>query len=163
MDTARTGDGRTPRGSVADALIPWLLLLGGFLLGIGWFVGIGLLWTSNTWRLRDKLLGTFVLPGGLVPLALVSVLPGSVMTCTGGTVNGRSLPQTCVTTGFAPPPAVGAAMFLCLLFAPILTAVHLERVRRSAGRDAGDGVRHPPVGADRADRAQGGATGQRQG
>jgi hypothetical protein len=30
-----------------------------------WPVGIILLWTSNAWNVRDKLIGTLILPGGL--------------------------------------------------------------------------------------------------
>ena len=42
-----------------------LLLVGGFALVVGWIVGVVLLWTSRAWTLRDKLIGTFVVPGGL--------------------------------------------------------------------------------------------------
>jgi hypothetical protein len=45
-----------PRVRWADALVPWLLLLGGFVFVVGWFLGVGLLWSSSTWRVRDKLL-----------------------------------------------------------------------------------------------------------
>ena len=43
----------------------FLLLFGGFALGIGWVVGLVLLWSSRAWSTLDKLVGTFVLPGGL--------------------------------------------------------------------------------------------------
>ncbi|MDX6315571.1 MAG: hypothetical protein QOF44_5035, partial [Streptomyces sp.] len=38
---------------------------GGFLLGIGWVVGLVLLWSSRRWTPIDKLLGTLLVPGGL--------------------------------------------------------------------------------------------------
>ena len=60
-----------------DRLAPWLLLLGGFIFGIGWIVGVVLLWASSTWRRRDKLLGTFVLPGGLALAFTLLSLPAS--------------------------------------------------------------------------------------
>ena len=41
-----------------------MLLLGGFVFLIGWLVGVVLLWTSKIWTLRDKLIGTLVVPGG---------------------------------------------------------------------------------------------------
>jgi hypothetical protein len=41
-------------------LVPWLLLLGGLIFGVGWLVGVVLLWASPIWRARDKLLGTLV-------------------------------------------------------------------------------------------------------
>jgi len=50
-----------------------LLLFGGFAGGIGWLAGVVLLWLSPRWRDRDKLIGTFLLPGGLV-LSLVIFL-----------------------------------------------------------------------------------------
>jgi hypothetical protein len=41
-----------------------LLPLGGFALGIGWLVGLILLWSSRLWTTRDKLIGTLITPGG---------------------------------------------------------------------------------------------------
>ena len=65
----------------SDALVPWLLLVGGFVFVIGWFVGLGMLWMSDTWGRRDKLLGTFVLPGGLVSLGVLLTRPMGSETC----------------------------------------------------------------------------------
>jgi hypothetical protein len=48
-----------------------LLLIGGFVFVIGWIVGVILLWTSPRWLWGEKLLGTFVLPGGLLLPAFV--------------------------------------------------------------------------------------------
>jgi hypothetical protein len=42
-----------------------LLPLGGFAFGIGWLVGLILLWSSRLWTTRDKLIGTLIVPGGL--------------------------------------------------------------------------------------------------
>jgi hypothetical protein len=64
-----------------------LLLVGGFLWGIGWIVGVVLLWTSSAWRVKDKLIGTFLLPGGLAALVAVLVFgvgSGSVSVCGSG-------------------------------------------------------------------------------
>jgi hypothetical protein len=44
--------------------ILWLLL-GGFMFGIGWVVGLAQLWESASWNWFDKLLGTLFWPGGL--------------------------------------------------------------------------------------------------
>lgn len=54
-----------PQLATRDAVAVGLLLGGGFLAGVGWFVGLVLLWTSNAWRTREKLIGTFLVPGGL--------------------------------------------------------------------------------------------------
>ena len=44
-----------------------LLVAGGFLhLPIGWLAGVAILWLSSRWTLRQKLLGTFVIPCGLM-------------------------------------------------------------------------------------------------
>jgi hypothetical protein len=92
----------------ADAWVPWLLLFGGFAFGVGWFIGVGLLWSSRVWSVRDKLLGTFVLPGGLFGLVLLS---------------GWLL---------AAPSALGIMVLLIVLGAPIVMAIHLEQVRRKS-------------------------------
>lgn len=50
-----------------------LLLFGAVLVGVGWLVGVLLLWASPRWTLADKLLGALILPWGLfmpVDLAL---------------------------------------------------------------------------------------------
>jgi len=134
-----------------DAWVPWLLLLGGYALLVGWFVGVGLLWSSATWRVRDKVLGTFVLPGGLLSLVLLGQ-QGSVIACSSGVaVSPVSIPVTprstplappaspgvlhplthCVTTGFSFPLPIGIGILAVAVIAPILVAIHLERVRRS--------------------------------
>jgi hypothetical protein len=117
-----------------DAWVVWLLLLGGFAAGIGWFVGVALLWSSPTWRTRDKLLGTFVPPGGLLGLFLLGITPGSSKSCSSGEVAaGQQAAAThCVTHGFSLPLPIGLALLVGALVAPILVAVHLEGVRRSS-------------------------------
>jgi hypothetical protein len=109
-----------PRSS--DAWVPWLLLLGGFLLVVGWFAGVALLWYSHAWGIRDKLIGTFVLPGGLLGLALLAAYPTSVSECSGT--------AACVSSGFSLPFPVGIVLLFAALVAPTVTAFHLERVRR---------------------------------
>jgi uncharacterized membrane protein len=43
-----------------------LLLIGGLILPfVGWLVGVVLLWVSNAWNVRDKVIGTLFVPGGL--------------------------------------------------------------------------------------------------
>src|SRR6266542_4042978 len=56
-----------------------LLLVGGLVLPvIGWIVGVVLLWASNAWTVRDKLIGTLVLPGGLMlPFGLFFLAAGN--------------------------------------------------------------------------------------
>ncbi|HEY4976241.1 MAG TPA: hypothetical protein VII05_02665, partial [Gaiellaceae bacterium] len=52
-----------------------LLLFGGFALMIGWCVGFALLWSSKIWTKRDKLIGTFAIPGGLAMTYVAARMP----------------------------------------------------------------------------------------
>ena len=67
---------RQEAGELAADLDPghlMLLLFGAVLVGVGWLVGVLLLWASPRWSLADKLLGALILPWGLfmpVDLAL---------------------------------------------------------------------------------------------
>ena len=144
-------DGLDDPARRGDAWVPWLLLLGGYALLVGWFVGVGLLWSSATWRVRDKILGTLVLPGGLLSLVLLGQ-QGSVTACSSGVaVSPVPIPVTpgsaplappaspgvlhplthCVTTGFSFPLPIGILVLALAVIAPILVAMHLERIRRS--------------------------------
>jgi uncharacterized membrane protein len=84
-----------------------LLLLGGFVWFVGWIVGLILLWASDRWTVRDKVIGTLVVPGGLssVVFVLIFAMPGSI---------------------------VWAAVIVFFLMAPFFTTVYLAlRLRRS--------------------------------
>ena len=65
-------DPRPSRAGWMEILALILLLVGGIVLPVvGWFVGVVLLWVSDAWSTREKLVGTFVIPGGLAtPLPL---------------------------------------------------------------------------------------------
>jgi hypothetical protein len=100
-----------PRRRVLDTGTVVLLLVGGFLIGIGWIAGVVMLWVSPRWRTNDKLLGTLVWPGGL---AAVLAVP---------------------RFGAALPPPVALGLLLVGVTGPILTAVRLLRqASRSAAR-----------------------------
>src|SRR5687767_11415213 len=64
---ARERFGVQPKKSGAvevGALI--LLPIGGVIVPVlGWVVGVVLLWVSDVWSKREKLIGTFAVPGGL--------------------------------------------------------------------------------------------------
>ena len=118
-----------------------LLLVGGFAWGVGWFIGALMLWTSRAWTLRDKLIGTLVVPGGLAFTWLVLFAPWVISTprkC--GSVDGH---ETC-TGGFS----IGHTLFLVLLIAcfiaPFFTATYLA-IR--AGRTERAGRIAPAVSA----------------
>ena len=103
-----------------DALVPWLLLVGGFLLGIGWLVGLVWLWSSPSWSLRDKILGTAVWPGGLL----------SVVAAGGLAVSAQAGVAAAGTPSGSPAGLWGIVLVVVLVVSPIVVAVHLERTRR---------------------------------
>ena len=119
-----------------------LLLLGGLLGGVGWLVGVVLLWLSNVWTTRVKLIGTLIVPGGLaLPLivfSLVAVTGGS----SGGTLcsslaNASQAPgslstttATCANTGGGSHHIVAWTVLVALVVLPILSAAYLARRSR---------------------------------
>jgi HAAS domain-containing protein len=108
-----------------------LLLVGGFLV-IGWFVGLVLLWASNVWTTRDKLIGTFVVPGGLaLPLGLFFLAGTSVESCSGELgPQGKVLSQTCSGGWSLGAQVLAVVVFGLLLIAPFATTVYLSRRMR---------------------------------
>lgn len=100
-----------------------LLLAGGFLFGLGWLVGLLLLWNSPRWSPRDKLLGTFALPGGYAGVLYLLMWP----------------------SGFSLPAWIGMPVLFLLLATPLASAIVLFRrarqnpagIRSSSGRSVG--------------------------
>jgi ABC-type Mn2+/Zn2+ transport system permease subunit len=90
---------------------------------IGWLVGVVLLWASDAWTTREKLIGTLVVPGGLaLPLFLLamgaysetcSAVVGGPVTCTGGPSQAMQV--------------VGSIVVTALFLAPLVTTAHLAR------------------------------------
>lgn len=98
-----------------------LLLFGGFLALVGWLVGLVLLWASPRWRLADKLVGTFVLPGGLVTSAVVLGIAAPPVVCFGTCGSSDSGPST-----------IQSVLVLAVVVSPLLTALYLAlRLRRA--------------------------------
>ena len=112
-----------------------LLLVGGFLWGVGWLVGVVLLWLSDAWTARQKLLGTLVVPGGLALPAILTVftaLRSSEKSCL-GELGG---PQTCTSVGGIALWERGLiiAGLVALAVAAIASAVFLARRARPKPR-----------------------------
>lgn len=59
--------GRSPVARLRDLAAVTLLLVGGLMIyfPLGWLAGVALLWWSDSWTVRDKILGTSVVPLGL--------------------------------------------------------------------------------------------------
>jgi hypothetical protein len=105
-----------------------LLLLGGFILGVGWFAGLILLWNSRAWAMRDKWIGTLVVPGGLatsVVIGLIAIGVPSKKFCQG--IAGGALHCTNAVGQSIPSNPLGVAVFTLLVLAPIATSVYLAR------------------------------------
>jgi hypothetical protein len=100
---ARFGLGPDP-GSWREVATLFLLPIGGLVVPvIGWLVGVVLLWQSDAWTRRDKLIGTLVVPGGLLaPFVLLTLVSG----------------------------VPGVAALVALFVAPIISTFHLARQMR---------------------------------
>jgi uncharacterized membrane protein len=95
-----------------------MLLVGSLVLPLfGWVIGVILLWVSNAWNVRDKIIGTIFIPGGLgVPFAVL-FLVGAV---------GASTPNLAI------------AGVIALLLAPIVTTAYLAYRLRAHPAAAAD-------------------------
>jgi uncharacterized membrane protein len=106
-----------------------LLPIGGVILPVlGWFIGIVLLWISDAWSTRDKLVGTLLFPGGLLLPVALGVLASESSGC-GTVVTPQLSPQPNSTDC---PPADGTgiwevALVVMLVLVPLLTTIYLAR------------------------------------
>ena len=126
----RLGMVHAPAGWVEAAAILLLLIGSSVLLLIGrnwlvavlgWVAGVVLLWRSKVWSPRDKLLGTFVIPFGLLPALLLVTVPTKVC------VSEGSLPTSTCSGAFGIAQIGLILLFVVLLVLPLYTAVHLAR------------------------------------
>jgi hypothetical protein len=98
-----------------------LLLIGGLLAGIGWLVGVLLLWTSPRWRLGDKVLGTLIWPGGIAAALAGPAVLFVRQIKTGPVCTTVSSQQLCPTS--APTLALPGWLFVLLLVVGAFLAV----------------------------------------
>ena len=135
------GHQSAPGGIGAQALgAIVLLLLGGFLAGIGWLVGVVLLWTSRAWTTGEKLIGTLLVPGGLFGSFIVASLGfagGEGCPTVVGPLRSTTHPalahtvSQCTTGGASPGVDVlGVGLFALLVLVPFATAIFLARRAR---------------------------------
>jgi hypothetical protein len=135
----RFGDPPNISSNRWERLTIGLLLVGFLATPVAWLVGVAMLWRSNTWTLKDKVLGTLVVPGGLglalVPVLFFHSLSGTEQSCVNGTVDafGTRSPQVrhCSGGGLSTTNWVALGVIeLILIVAPIWTAWYLSRRRQ---------------------------------
>lgn len=134
---ARERLGAQPRRARAlDVATLVLLLVGGVLVPVlGWLVGVVLLWVSDAWSARDKLIGTLVVPGGLLlPLGLGLGAFGLGLGPFGASAETCVQTSTGLETCTGGTSILGVIAFVVLLLAPFATTAYL------AGRMRGPSV-----------------------
>jgi uncharacterized membrane protein len=123
------------RRSWTDPAAIILLLIGGFTI-IGWFVGVVLLWISDAWNTRDKVIGTLVVPGGLAGALGVGLMASGVQGGSCGPVEVTVAPAPCATAAASVGNVVGLILGVLLVSAPIVTAIYLSvRLRQVRASD----------------------------
>lgn len=109
-----------------------LLLPGSVLIPlIGWLIGVVLLWMSPVWTTRDKLIGTLIVPGGLLPAFFV----GMLATCSVTTTSTGQQFSDCPTGWISVLRGIG--FWGLLVIGPIAATIYLA-IR----------LRHAPIGSD---------------
>lgn len=116
------------------------------LLLLFWPIGVVLLWISNAWTTRDKLIGTLVPPGGYLaifvmgPLLALGTFGTACRTISDET--GRVLSTTCPSAGAQTGIDVGLALVVIIyLVGPILSAAYLAVRLRRNWRGTGSTIR----------------------
>jgi uncharacterized membrane protein len=108
-----------------------MLLIGGLVIPIfGWFIGVVLLWVSNAWNVRDKLIGTIFVPGGL-GLSLFILLSASLMaggggsTCVFDPTTGENHCTPVDGSGWTVLDVLKILVVAGIIVAPIITTMYL--------------------------------------
>ena len=120
----RLGIQRATAGKLEWAVV-FLLPFGAFVLPIvGWVLGLILLWASRVWSTREKLIGTFLVPGGLSAVLYLALI-GSGSTCSeSGGSGGRTI-EHC--TSPAIPNWIGIPLLTAFVIVGIVTPIFLAR------------------------------------
>jgi hypothetical protein len=162
--TASPAPATAPRSIAREIWAVVMLTAGSIVLPIaGWLVGAVLLWSSDRWRTREKVLGTLVVPGGIGLYALTVVLGpmlflfGSFKSCfdsvavQAGSGTGSEITGTCVESN----PSSGTLVVLVAVVAVLAVAslvvpfflLHVAKRRASSetAKPVGNQA-HQPVG-----------------
>lgn len=111
---------RRKRGGAMEGIAIAGLLIGGIVVpAIGWILGVILLWTSSVWSVRDKILGTLIVPGGLAAPLFFGAFAVGASACLGGP--GCTGESEVVFPGFA------VILLVAMTLGPIAVAIYLGR------------------------------------
>ncbi|MGO3233015.1 MAG: hypothetical protein ACTIKT_06050 [Microbacterium sp.] len=102
-----------------------LLLAGGFLAGLGWVLGLFMLWHSKSHSVTSKIICTFVWPGGLAAALVSLFIP--VGTTPGYFVDTSVVPVAPATSGWT------IAYIIAIFVIPIVTQCVALRIALQKG------------------------------
>jgi hypothetical protein len=96
----------------------FLLLFGGLLAGVGWIIGVVLLWSSTAWTRREKWIGTLAVPFGLaLPFFILALSGVSSESCSAGS-------ERCATTA----PTSGQVIWMGIVTVLVLASIASSRL-----------------------------------
>jgi uncharacterized membrane protein len=110
-----------------------ILALGGLVLPfLGWVVGVALLWISRAWPVRAKVIGTMLLPGGVLFIAIVGLNPALVSVTGSGCTSGVGVPaEVCMTQYSGAPLWLGPTLLAILLAVQVASGIYVYRKFRT--------------------------------
>jgi hypothetical protein len=112
------------RSGALEVIALVLLLIGGVVIPVvGWLVGVVLLWTSQVWSAREKLIGTLVVPGGLALPVFLELTVATSELCS--SYNGG--PVTCSGGPSTIHRVLAIALMAALVIGPLFTTIYLSR------------------------------------
>jgi uncharacterized membrane protein len=116
-----------PKTRWMEILALIFLLVGGLIIPVvGWLIGVVLLWVSNAWNVRDKVIGTLVLPGGLLlPLGLGVIAASSSSEGCPVPVGIPVEPPQCDRVASGGIDVLAVTFLILAVVAPIVTTAYL--------------------------------------
>ena len=128
----------TPGRPVLEIIALLLLSVGSLVVPIvGWLAGVVLLWLSPLWTGKDKLIGTFLPPGGVGVLPLIVLYGGpGTGACDTVTSNGQVVQDTCAHGArYFWQITLAVVLLVVFLVLPIVTVTYLGRRLRRASAE----------------------------
>ena len=118
-----------------------LEILAVILVPFFWPIGVILLWISPAWRLRDKIIGTLLPPGGYFGLSVILLTAASGASSCGTVVDqaGRVIQDGCSEPAGLPQP-FGLLLAILIFGSPLITAGYLALRLRWGRQPQGSAV-----------------------